>query len=408
MPQAPTVEAASAPGTAPGATETTTQTEVVGVDVSQFQGELDWQSVKASGVAFAFARALEGETILDSDFAANWEGMKAAGVARGAYHFYVADDPPEDQARVFSGLVTLEPGDLVPMVDIEQASIGASAPSDLVSNFHRYLDLLEQQFGVRPIIYTEPAFWNEHMDDSFGTYPLWVADYSVDSPVLPQGWDNWVLWQHSHSGTVPGVDGSVALSRFAAGLEWLLAGYSVPEPAVPVVQVDNINNSGQCGGNIGNVNLLMAGSFTTGGDVYALTSAMTRLFNSSGAEVAVAYSLYTDDGGFPGALLEVIGMTPPLPVNQFSDIPVLSSSQSTLDSNTTYWVVFSLDGAGSYLDLQGSQDASESSPASWTIGDAFARSSDTGQTWVYTDCSPKLRIDATIAAVVLKSSRGDA
>lgn len=89
-------------------------------------------------------------------------------------------------------------------------------------------------------------------------------------------------------------------------------------------------------------------------------------------------------------------MTPPLPVNQFSDSPVLSSSHSALDSATTYWVVFRLDVAGSYLDLQGSLDVSESSPASWTIGDAFARSIDAGQTWIHTDCSPKLRIEATI------------
>lgn len=301
MPQSRAVEAA-APGAVTGAVEAAAQTQLDGIDISQFQGEIDWQAVKASGGVFAFARALEGETLPDSRFAANWEGMKAAGIVRGAYHFYVAGDRPEDQASMFSGLVTLEPGDLVPMVDIEYGSIGASAPPDLVSNFRQYLELIEQRFGVTPIIYTNPEFWAEYMDDSFGAYPLWVADYDVDSRRLPLGWNDWVLWQHSGSGSVPGVDGTVDLDIFAGGLD-ALASYQLRAAEVPVVQVDNINNSGQCGGNIGSRGLLMAGSFTTGGDVAAPTSATTRLFNSSGSQVSVEYSLYTDDDGLPGALV---------------------------------------------------------------------------------------------------------
>ena len=118
--------------------------------MSEFQGDIDWQAVKASGVVFAVARALEGETIHDPRFPANWQGMKDAGIVRGAYDFYVADDLPADQVRVFARLVTLEPGDLVPIVDIEQGSIGQGAPPDLIANFHRYLDLMEQQFGAKP------------------------------------------------------------------------------------------------------------------------------------------------------------------------------------------------------------------------------------------------------------------
>ncbi len=192
-----------------------------GIDVSQFQGEIDWQAVRASGIVFAFARALEGESIHDSRFAANWQGMKDAGVVRGAYDFYVAADPPEAQVENFAGLVTLEPGDLVPMVDIEQGSVGSAAPPDLVADFHRYLQLMESHYGAKPIIYTDPSFWNEHMDDSFGDYPLWVAEYGVDSPSLPRGWNDWVLWQHSESGSVPGIDGAVDLDVFNGGLEEL-------------------------------------------------------------------------------------------------------------------------------------------------------------------------------------------
>lgn len=192
-----------------------------GIDVSMFQGEIDWQAVKASGVVFAYARALEGVTIHDSRFAANWRGMEAAGVTRGAYAFYVADDPAQAQAEFFASLVALEPGDLVPMVDIEQGSIGSAAPADLVTRFHTYLELVESHYGVKPIIYTDPNFWNEHMDGSFGDYPLWVADYGVASPTLPVGWSDWVIWQHSESGSVPGIDGAVDLDLFRGGLDEL-------------------------------------------------------------------------------------------------------------------------------------------------------------------------------------------
>lgn len=201
-----------------------------GIDVSTFQGEIDWQAVKASGIVFAFARALEGETIHDSSFTTNWQGMKEAGVVRGAYDFYVAGDPPTKQAEVFAGLVTLEPGDLVPMVDIESGSLGASAPPDLIANFHRYLELIESHYEVKPIIYTDPSFWNEHMDDSFGDYPLWVAEYGVDSPTPPKGWGTWALWQHSDSGSVPGIEGAVDLDLFGGGLEEL-ARYRIQPPA---------------------------------------------------------------------------------------------------------------------------------------------------------------------------------
>lgn len=201
------------------ATGTAVPAQLAGIDVSEFQGDIDWQAVKAGGVVFAFARALEGETIHDSRFSANWQGMKDAGIVPGAYVFYVADDPPAKQAEIFTGLVTLEPGDLRPMVDIEQGSIGASAPANLVANFHTYLELIEKHYGVKPIIYTDPVFWNEHMDDSFGDYPLWVADYDVDSPTLPTGWDKWVFWQHSDSGSVAGIDGHVDLDTFNGGLE---------------------------------------------------------------------------------------------------------------------------------------------------------------------------------------------
>jgi len=218
-----------AAGDAPSseATNSVAPVRLDGVDVSKFQGEIDWQAVKASGVVFAFARALEGVTVHDATFAANWRAMKEAGILRGAYDFYVAGDSPAEQVKTFTSLVSLEPGDLVPMVDIEAGSIGRSAPVDLIAGFHQYLDLMTTHYGAKPIIYTDSSFWNEHMDDSFGDYPLWIAEYGVESPNLPTGWSTWVLWQHSATGQVPGIVGDVDLDVFNGGLDDL-ASYQIP------------------------------------------------------------------------------------------------------------------------------------------------------------------------------------
>jgi len=198
-----------------------TSTSLSGIDVSKFQGAIDWQSVKSSGITFAFARALEGETVHDSEFAANWHGMHEAGLIRGAYDFYVVEDSPESQAKIFSDLVSLKPGDLVPMVDIEQGSItskNGSVPANMVSNLHQYLTLLEAHFGIKPIIYTNARFWNTYMDDSFSDYPLWLAEYGVKAPALPNGWNSWKFWQYSDSGDVPGINGAVDLDTFNGNL----------------------------------------------------------------------------------------------------------------------------------------------------------------------------------------------
>ena len=195
-----------------------------GIDVSEFQSRIDWQAVKASGVTFAFARALYGESIHDPEFVNNWQGMKEAGVIRGAYDFYIVEESPASQVQDFSDIVSLESEDLAPMVDIEEASITASdgtAPANIVSNFHEYLILMEAHYGIKPIIYTNPSFWNEYMDDSFGDYPLWIAEYGVKAPTVPNGWDNWTIWQHSESGSIDGIKGSVDLDVFNGNLERL-------------------------------------------------------------------------------------------------------------------------------------------------------------------------------------------
>jgi lysozyme len=191
-----------------------------GIDVSGHSGSVDWAAVLAEGHEFAFVKATEGDDLRDPAFDDNWREMKEAGLLRGAYHFYVTEDDPDEQADFYTSVVTLSPGDLAPVVDVEL--IGHGTEPGLEKRLRRFLERLESHYGIRPLIYTSASFWNEHLTDDFGDYPLWVAEYDVDEPNLPDGWDTWHLWQWRGDADVPGVEKGADLSRVnrTAGLDF--------------------------------------------------------------------------------------------------------------------------------------------------------------------------------------------
>jgi lysozyme len=183
-----------------------------GIDVSHHSGSVDWTKVKAGGYMFAFAKATEGMDDKDPMFDSHWPAIKKAGMIRGAYHFYVTEDDPLEQAGFFTQNVILEKGDLAPVVDIEL--LGKDTQKGLVSRLQTFLNALEKHYGIKPIIYTDTGFWNANMDDKFGGYPLWLADYDVQSPTLPRGWKTYHLWQWKGDAKVPGVEKTADLTRF--------------------------------------------------------------------------------------------------------------------------------------------------------------------------------------------------
>ena len=192
---------------------------VQGIDVSHFQGVVNWQEVKQAGMSFAFAKATEGITYVDPQYSTNWTGMQSAGLLRGAYHFFEANDDATAQAQHFLATVQLAAGDLPPVLDIETTA-GVSN-EQIWSGVSTWLQIVEQQTGRRPILYTAPGFWNSHQPDRALTkYPLWLADYATQA-TLPTGWSSWLFWQHSQSGSVAGVTGSVDLDLFSGTLEQL-------------------------------------------------------------------------------------------------------------------------------------------------------------------------------------------
>jgi lysozyme len=198
---------------------------LAGIDVSHWQGAIDWNAVAGDGVEFAFIKATEGGDYTDPRFAQNWAGARQAGVVRGAYHFFRPQTDAMAQAAHFLSTVQLAPGDLPPVLDVEVTD-GRSL--DVVAAGVRvWLQEVERATGRRPIIYTRASFWTAQMGGGFGGYPLWVAHYGVNQPNIPGGWGEWTFWQYSDAGRVDGISGDVDLNWFNGGraeLETFAAG----------------------------------------------------------------------------------------------------------------------------------------------------------------------------------------
>jgi lysozyme len=186
-----------------------------GTDVSHWQGTIDWRAVRGGGIEFAFIKATEGVTYQDPAFARNWAGAGEAGVRRGAYHYFRPSVDAAQQAQNFLRTVPLGPNDLPAVLDVE-VSEGVAGDA-LLRAVRTWLETVERATGKRPIVYTYPDFWNRYAAGSPGPYPLWIATYGRDAPLVPIGWTDWTFWQHSATGRVPGIGGDVDLNRFAGG-----------------------------------------------------------------------------------------------------------------------------------------------------------------------------------------------
>jgi lysozyme len=190
---------------------------VKGIDISTFQGTIDWAAVSQSKqVDFAYAKATEGETFTDDRFERNWQTMKLRNVPRGAYHFFRFKGDPVRQADHFLSVIDPQKGDLLPMVDVE-VDDGIGNIETKVNALSGFINRVEKALGgSRMVIYTGYGFWNASMggSDAFSGHPLWIAEYNNDPvPVLPAGWKNWLIWQFSDAGHIPGISGSVDVDR---------------------------------------------------------------------------------------------------------------------------------------------------------------------------------------------------
>ena len=199
--------------TAPAASDSLSSTPVLGLDISHFQGDVNWEQIKADKLTYAYTKATQGETYKDPNFERNISGANGAGLPIGAYHFYVAADNSENQAEHFvTSISQVDVGDLPPVLDLEQGGVSGTLDKDqFQADVLKWLTLVEEKLGVRPVVYTNNPFANEYLlDPKFSDYHLWIAEYTAaEAPKIPEAWKEkgWLMWQRSQRGTYTGVQG---------------------------------------------------------------------------------------------------------------------------------------------------------------------------------------------------------
>lgn len=183
--------------------------EVHGVDVSHYQGDIDWNILEEQGVQFAFIKATEGSGHIDRKFSENWEAVENTNIRAGAYHFFSFDSPAETQAQLYIETVGNLSGRLVPVIDIEYYSDKFSNPPDedtIVSELLTMLQLLEEEYGVKPIVYTTYSFYYKYLKGEIDGYPLWIRNVYFSPNV--DLYNRWVFWQYTDKAILEGYSGA--------------------------------------------------------------------------------------------------------------------------------------------------------------------------------------------------------
>lgn len=202
----PSVTRQQATGEAPARTP--------GIDVSRWQREINWRKVAAAGHRFAVCRATIGNYSTDYRFYINWERAQEAGLLISAYHVLAPERPVDSQMERFFDTLDGRSADLPLVLDVE-LSRGVS-PEDIAASVQACADIIEQEDGRKPVIYTARWFWDRSVRDGsqWAAYDLWVAHYGIDAPRLPRAWDEWTFWQYSDHGQVSGIGPATDLNWF--------------------------------------------------------------------------------------------------------------------------------------------------------------------------------------------------
>jgi lysozyme len=203
--------------------------EVHGIDISHYQSFVNWDTVATQGVRFAFMKATEGHEFVDTMFCHNWEATQQVGIKRGAYHFFRPTLNARTQALNFRKSVTLQVGDLPPVLDVEV--VDGATKTEVIVGVKTWLDMTEIHYGIRPIIYTNLKFYNKYLVGHFDEYPMWIARYNnYAQPKLAAG-KKWDFWQYGNRGRLRGIDGDVDFNVFRGSI-LELEEMTVPERTV--------------------------------------------------------------------------------------------------------------------------------------------------------------------------------
>ena len=178
--------------------------------ISHFQEIIEWNQLQAIATSgdtikfqFVYIKATQGILIEDDMFEEYWEDSKDHHITHGAYHYFVADRNPKQQAAKFIGNVKLRKGDLPPAVDVED--MRGLSQEELVSALQEFLDEIENNYHIKPIIYSNIHFIEDHLADDFKNYDFWISNYQEEEPDIDEG-IHWLFWQHSKKADLLGIN----------------------------------------------------------------------------------------------------------------------------------------------------------------------------------------------------------
>lgn len=192
---------------------------VHGIDLSVWNGPIDWQTARQNGVNFAFLKATEGGDRVDPAFDANWRAAGQASVPRGAYHFFYHCRAASEQADWYIRHVPRSPGALPPVLDMEWNHQSPTCPgkrpkAEVQADARTFISALSRHYGKRPILYTTVDFYEENQLWEISGADFWLRSVK-DHPSDRYPGQHWTFWQYSGTGLVPGIDGKVDLNAFS-------------------------------------------------------------------------------------------------------------------------------------------------------------------------------------------------
>ncbi len=197
------------------------QGKSIGIDVSEYQGEISWSYVDTlenkHPLHYVFIRATVGKDRKDRKFEKNWLGAKENKMIRGAYHYYRPNENSLEQAELFIKTVTLQKGDLPPVLDIEKLPKNQSI-ANLKLGLKRWLHAVESHYGVKPIIYSGESYYEDFLKEEFGDYLFWIANYNFYREEIAE---DWLFWQFTEKASVPGIKGNVDVNIYNGDLQQL-------------------------------------------------------------------------------------------------------------------------------------------------------------------------------------------
>ena len=190
-----------------------------GIDVSRYQGDVDWTKARANGVSFAFIKATEGGDRVDPRFDDYWRGARRAGLPVAPYHFYYFCTSPEEQAAWFIRNVPKAAVVMPPVIDMEWNPRSPTCrtrpgPSVVRDDLARFASIIKNHYGKTPIIYTTVDFHRKNLEGHFKGYGFWLRSVANSPDGVYAGRD-WTFWQYTGTGIVPGVPGQADISVYS-------------------------------------------------------------------------------------------------------------------------------------------------------------------------------------------------